>query len=171
MKSTILILFTPLILISCATLNFNWGETVAQEERTYQKVIELPENSKNEIYDKTREWMVKIFVDSESVIELTDKENGKIMGKYSQSDVTVAGMNATYQVRYTLIIEIKNNKSRITVENPFMISYVSPLVQGRQQVNSPIEKEVFINSLKENQWPALISSYESYIKKKENDDW
>jgi len=52
-----------------------------------------------------------------------------------------------------------------------MISTVSSLIQGRQQVNSKIIKEVFINSLKANQWHDLFMSYESYMSSKNKDNW
>ena len=171
MKLIIQILFTSIVFISCATINFDWGPVVKPEERIYQRVFEFPDLAKDEIFSKTRMWMVKIFNDSESVIEYSDKEEGKIMGKYSQSDVTVNGMNATYKVKYTLTIEIKQNKARLTIEDPFMISYVSPYLQGQQEVNSIIDKEVFINSLKENQWPNLVESYEFYMASKNEDNW
>lgn len=156
--------------MSCSTLKVDWGPTTTPEERVFQNVLEFPDYSQEKIFEKSREWMVKTFIDSESVVEYTNSEEGKIMGKYSQTDVTVTGVNANYHVRSVITIEAKDGKARVTIEDPYMISFVSPHVQGRQYVNSPIDKELFINSLKTNEWQAIIDSYSKYIST-ENEDW
>jgi len=45
-----------------------------------QKVHEI-DLTKNEIYDLSLEWMARTFFDNKEVVEIKDKENGKIIGK------------------------------------------------------------------------------------------
>ncbi|BCS94523.1 hypothetical protein DSLASN_01550 [Desulfoluna limicola] len=84
------------------------------EERVIQQVhnVDMP---KDQIFDKCLEWMAQTFVSSKAVIELKDKNNGKIIGK----GVTefVRGGLATIPCRYTIIIDIKDNKYRTTYDN------------------------------------------------------
>ncbi|WP_107822016.1 DUF4468 domain-containing protein [Mangrovibacterium marinum] len=46
-----------------------------------EQVIEVP-GTKDELYVKANEWMVRSFNNAKSVIQFQDKEAGKIMGKY-----------------------------------------------------------------------------------------
>jgi hypothetical protein len=86
---------------------------VPQEERSVQQVREV-RLSKDQIFDKSLEWMAQTFVDSKAVIELKDKDSGKIIGK----GVTKF-RNAVVDVpcRFTLILEAKDGKYRTTYSN------------------------------------------------------
>jgi hypothetical protein len=50
------------------------------EERSMQKVHDI-DLAKNEIYDKSLEWMAQTFSGSREVMELKDKDKGLIIGK------------------------------------------------------------------------------------------
>ncbi len=47
---------------------------------TFTDVVLIDSSSKDEIYLKAREWVAKTYNSSKSVIEIEDKENGKIIG-------------------------------------------------------------------------------------------
>lgn len=87
--------------------------TVPAEELTLQEVHDIV-LKKNVIFDRSIEWMMRTFVDSTQVIELQDKETGKIIGK---------GMTEFYNgnmptpCRFTMMIEVKDNKYRATYSN------------------------------------------------------
>lgn len=49
---------------------------------TYSEVIILDSTvNKSELYSRAREWFAKAFKSSKNVIQMDDKENGKIIGK------------------------------------------------------------------------------------------
>lgn len=73
------IILAGFILNGCATM---MGAKAAPEMRTFEKVIEISDKSKDQIYIKANGWFVETFNSAESVIEFQDKEAGKIMGKY-----------------------------------------------------------------------------------------
>ncbi len=86
---------------------------VSPEELTLQEVHEI-NLSKDAIFTKSLEWMAQAFAYSTQVIELQDKENGKIIGK---------GMTEFYNgdmptpCRFTMTIEAKDKKYRVTYSN------------------------------------------------------
>jgi len=47
----------------------------------YSEVVSLPNYSKDELFLKAQEWAVKTFVSSKQVVEVKDKEAGKIIAK------------------------------------------------------------------------------------------
>lgn len=47
----------------------------------YSKVIEVPGVSKSELYDRAYAWFVSTYKSAKDVIQMADKESGKIIGK------------------------------------------------------------------------------------------
>jgi hypothetical protein len=143
-----------LLLVGCANLT-----VVPTEERQLQNVTEI-NLSKNEIFDKTLEWMAQSFTDSKAVIELKDKENGKIIGKGMTSFTNVV---ANIPCRFTMIVEIKDNKYRTTYNN-FVGMWTGA---GSLEV----KEEGFINEVKVN-LNLLDKSLYSYLKNsKSSSNW
>jgi hypothetical protein len=48
---------------------------------TFQGVVKVDSTSKNELYSRAREWFAKTFNSANNVIQMDDKEAGKIIGK------------------------------------------------------------------------------------------
>lgn len=68
--------------------------------------------TKNELFIKANEWMVRTFKDAKSVIQFQDKEAGKIMGKYLMHSYSANNIDI-----YSLItIEVKDNATKIDIE-------------------------------------------------------
>jgi hypothetical protein len=87
------------------------------EDRSVQKVHDI-DLAKNEIYDRSLDWIARTFFDSKEVIELKDKDNGKIIGKGLTSFRGKVGwFSADIPCRFTLIVEAKDNKYRTTYTN------------------------------------------------------
>jgi hypothetical protein len=84
-------------LVGCAGL-----EIVPVEQRSLQCIHEV-NMSKDQIFDKSLEWMAQTYVDSKEVIEIKDKENGKIIGK-GLTRILINGIS-TLPCRYTFIID------------------------------------------------------------------
>ncbi len=58
------------------------GTVASSEKRTFKRIIEVPNRTKNSLYVSANSWFVDIFDYAGSVIEFTDKEQGRIIGKY-----------------------------------------------------------------------------------------
>jgi hypothetical protein len=109
----IYVIFLSVILYGCGTM---MGAKASEEARRFEKIIDIPNLSKSEIYIKANAWFVETFNSAESVIEFQDKEAGKIMGKYTYKyDEGVC----TYMVRQTISIDIRENKIRFIINDPY----------------------------------------------------
>lgn len=75
--------------------------------------------SKNDIYNGTLLWLAETFKSSKSVIELKDKELGKIIGNIALDlNIDRLGIWPVYQTyEFSLKIDIKDNKYRLTFTN------------------------------------------------------
>ena len=58
--------------------NFNLPFDEKSQKITYQDTLYIDDNSKNEIYDKLLGWTGRYFNSQESIIDYTDKVNGRI---------------------------------------------------------------------------------------------
>ena len=157
MKKVILFILFSIIVISfigCASL----GE-VPEEERTFQKIYDL-EMSKNEIYDKSLYWMAETFVDSKAVIEVRDKENGKIIGKGIMK-YFILGVKKL--VRYTMIIDIKEDKLRLTFKD-----YVAFYGEYNQHTTSDVT--LIIKRIQEH-LEIISEDLYTYLQEAKTEEW
>ena len=109
-KIIIIVAFT--IIISCVAPG--GFQIVPQEERIVRQIHEV-KLTKDEIFPKCLEWMAQTFVDSKEVVELKDKETGKIIGKGITN--FMSGGIVSIPCRYTIVIDIKDYKYRTTYKN------------------------------------------------------
>ena len=135
------------------------------EDRSMQKVHDI-DLTKDEIYDLSLEWMARTFFDTKEVIELKDKDNGKIIGKgITFFRGKIGWFSANIPCRFTLILEAKDNKYRATYNNFVGLygeNYSRPeLLEQKAYVDAVIAKLALIDE-----------DLYSYLKKsKSNADW
>lgn len=157
MKRLVPLLF---LLAGCAEM---MGNIVPPQERALEMVHEVP-LKKDEIFNRSLEWMAKTFVDSKEVIELKDKESGKIIGK---GIVTFTNMGmATIPCRYTLTIEAKDGKYRASFEN-LTAMWGS---EGGGANPQPLEYDSHINQVKP-KLTALDADLNAFLLEKKKQDW
>lgn len=74
-------------LFFCLTANAQQDEKmhgilpVKNEKICYSEVVEVPGVSKDELYNRAYTWFVKTYKSAKDVIQMADKESGKIIGK------------------------------------------------------------------------------------------
>ena len=154
--------FALVLFTGCATM---MGVKAPPEMRTFEKIIEIPNQTKSYLYIKANSWFVETFNSAESVIEFQDKEAGKIMGKYIFS---YAEGVYTYNVRQIVDIAIKDNKIKIVINNPL---FKATSGMGETYTNTsyrPLETQKGIDRARV-EWNNLANSLEEYLKK--NDEW
>jgi hypothetical protein len=78
----------------------------------YKGVVNVDSVSKQELYLRAREWFVNSFKQSNSVIQMDDKESGTIIGKGNTS-ISVNSMFGSVEygfIRFTVSVYIKDGK-------------------------------------------------------------
>jgi hypothetical protein len=127
-----------------------------------QKIISS-EKTKNQIFDSCMEWITKNFRSAKAVIQYQDKNEGKIICKgYT---VIKYGMGIPADTYFTLSIEMKDNKARITFEDAYMIVNIS-----NSKNESPIDNEFTFNECYKPVVEEMIFSLEKTINQKK-EDW
>lgn len=126
------------------------------EELIIQRVIEA-EKLADELFSLSLEWIAKNFRSAKSVIEVEDRASGKIIGR---GMIPVTYTIVPVDTFFTLTIEVKDGKARITVENAFMEMYAS----GRL-VRDNLELKAQMNKFRP-EVERLFDSYEQAIRAK-----
>lgn len=96
------------VLSGCAGL----AEAPASELQ-YQQVREV-DLTKDQIFDKTQEWLALTFVDSKEVIEVANRDTGKVIG---QGSTDIVDMMVVTPVTMTITVEAKPERYRLTFNN------------------------------------------------------
>jgi hypothetical protein len=93
---------------------------------TFTEVVSVDNSTnKQELYSRAREWFVKSFKSSKSVIEFEDKETGKIIGRGTFSAITEESMNDNEFIKNKGLVskELRERKSKGEVGSiSFLIS-------------------------------------------------
>jgi hypothetical protein len=135
------------------------------EERSMQKVHEI-DLTKNEIYDVSLEWMARTFFDNKEVIEIKDRENGKIISKgIVMFKGKIGWFSADIPCRFTMTLEAKDSKYRTTYNN-----FVA--LHGESQSRPvPLEEKAHVDAVKA-KLAVVDEDLFGYLKKsKSNPDW
>ncbi len=82
---------------------------------TYQRIVEVPEMKKDDIYNRVLNYFVYNYGSGKSVIQTQDKENGLIVGKGLYKDVHVGiSLVTTYIDAWHIVrVDIREGRARI----------------------------------------------------------
>ena len=162
MIAKILLSFVVAVLFSgCATT----ASTPVPEADKELQFIETMTISQDKAFDASVDWFAESFVDSKEVLELKDKERGKIIGKgvipqcFSMGSPST-GWGVVIKCRVTIIIEIKENRVRTTYKD------ITSL--GKDGATYPIFDKKY-NDEARAQITALQAKYVAYLSNKKND--
>lgn len=92
--------------------------TNAQSPVIYSEVIQVDSVSKNELYSRAKIWFVKTYKSSKDVLQLDDKEDGKIIGKAVMKYVPsfLSGSSATKgYINYTISVFVKEGRYKYEI--------------------------------------------------------
>ena len=83
----------------------------------YERVVEIPNKPKADLYKNAKQWFVDYFKSSKDVIQSEDKEDGKIVGKGIISVLFngAMGMKVMYDDKVSVQVDCKDNKYRIRI--------------------------------------------------------
>jgi hypothetical protein len=154
-----------LLLISSINYSFsqnNQGDSL--NEPTITEVITIDSTSSSQLYERAKIWLVKTFKSSKDVIQIDDKENGKIIAKgvvLYDAPAFVPGTNFSGYFEFILTIETKNNKFRYTFEGFRHVAYKDGYSGGAFENEKP-ECGTFI--LTKNNWYSIKAKGTNSIK-------
>jgi hypothetical protein len=135
------LIFISLLILSCAT--------VPPEQLLQQDIIDLNGMTKEQIYQKSLEWIANSFKSYKHVIEYQDKESGTIIGNI----VTPGAGIDLGSYESSIKIECKDNKSRLSIQPQNYITLngkLSPITGGTEYAieSTKVIKPLYIDFMK-----------------------
>lgn len=80
---------------------------------TYTEIVKASGN-KDELYSRSKEWFAKTYNSAQRVIQMDDKESGKIVGK---AMMQVYDNGDCGYINYTISISVKDGKYKYEINN------------------------------------------------------
>ncbi|QKZ15204.1 DUF4468 domain-containing protein [Spirosoma sp. KUDC1026] len=116
--------FLTLLLLSVSYLSHAQGSLsdvmpVKSGAVEYSDVVPVPSESKNQLFDKAKQWIVTYYPSATEALQLADKDGGMLIAKGSL--YTPWLFNMTYRsdgyLNHAIILEIKDGRYRYTVND------------------------------------------------------
>lgn len=79
----------------------------------FVEVVQVEGQAKDALYGRALEWFARTFNSAQAVLQLQDKDNGKLVGK-ALFDVTIKDISRfpAGRVHYTLTVQVKDGRYR-----------------------------------------------------------
>jgi len=134
------------------------------------EIIEIPNEEKEDIYNKARQWFSQYFVSGESVIDYEDKKEGVIIGNGISNNGSNSQMGmviSKFSFEYTIRIDTKDNKFKTTIT----VTNHKYTIQGKTYTNKNVNPTLIESSKKEAK--LITKKIKEYIQKKnqEKEEW
>ena len=117
-----ILLAATLLLVTACVPKVTMPNITPVNDASYQQVIDVPIQSKQQIFEKSKQWMAKTFVSSKQVIEYENLLEGKIIGNGSANltftyvSSLTGPVTQNYHARFSMTEDIKEGKARITFD-------------------------------------------------------
>ena len=112
---------------------------------TYQRIVEVPDMKKDDIYNRVLNYFVYNYGSGKSVIQTQDKENGQIIGKgiYDRLHTFSNGSGWVYLGTWHIVrIDVKDGKARIIITlTEYSEDYKGSLSSTNVSGEFPINKD------------------------------
>lgn len=117
---------------------------------TLTEVVEVPGATQAQLYSRAYEWVAKAYNSANAVVQMHDKESGKIIGKGVTRVLTRGGTELGY-VRHTLSIYVKDGKYKYELTG---LEHVSSTPGGHS--GGPLEQDKPLDIwLSASQWTRI----------------
>lgn len=123
MKKLLAVASVGLLFTGCATMV---PESAPENLTRYERVIDIPNTNKKEIFEGSKQWFAKSFKNSNSVIKYENLETGSIIGKGNMpygcdmGEVACALLETDRSKRtleFTVKVDAKDNRARVIFED------------------------------------------------------
>jgi hypothetical protein len=130
-------LFTIIVVLLSLTANAqNWPIDKETGKITFTEVVTIDSATKNDLYLRAREWFAKTYNDSKEVIQVDDKETGKIIGKaIYRVNVHSFGIHPGGIVNYTILLLVKDGRYKYEITDLYHEGGQSGLGSGGNLAN------------------------------------
>jgi len=143
------------LVVSCSALSTT---PATPEELELRKILSFEGQNKAELYDKSVLWVAENFNNSNNVIEISDPDAGKIIGKAVASCKANSLVNVRFQ--FTMKLDFKDEKARIIFDDWWTYNG-RPLVKiNNKELAAPVRAEL----------AKILEDYQNYISLKD-EDW
>lgn len=153
---------------------------------TFSTVVQVDGVGKNELYLRAHDWIIKSFNSAKDVVQLDDKDAGKIVCKTITTQSAGKGLfgKVVMDIYYLLTIEVRDDRYKITASN-FVHQYSEKLgpsnIEGQNsfeeyfRLKHPTKKEESLNmeiasKLSNFVW-STFDTAAAEINQVKNDDW
>ena len=157
LNSFIVTLFS-LFIIHCAL------PPKVDESMNIQRIIELPDQNQELLFTKSMEWFSTSFKSSKAVIDYSDIETGIIMGNGNMDYGGI--LTAGYDVLFSIKVDVKDNRSRITLGN-FILRIPASKYMGAVEAPMVVRDFEKVRPKLE----ALATNYVEYMNQNTESDW
>lgn len=144
--------------------------------KTYNEVVELNGFNKKQIFDYSKQWIAQSFNSANSVIQYSNENEGKIIGKgnikFPCTGYIECSAYANNKIQFTLTIDVKDDKARLSFDD--LGIYAPPGVYGGYRMPGGDGLPIWQHKHKPLVTTELKSVVQSYrnginISKKDND--
>lgn len=106
-----------LVMVGCVSL----PTATNKQMQSIMQVVEVNGKSKDQLFDESKIWIAKNFRSANNVIQYQDKAEGKILGRgfipFPCDGFIDCGTFGKDRVNFTIQIDTKDNKSRISISD------------------------------------------------------
>ncbi|MEY8241111.1 MAG: DUF4468 domain-containing protein [Cycloclasticus sp.] len=107
------LLLSALVVLLAGCSGYDYTN-VSPEQSEVGMVVDVPGADKDVLYDRAAVWIASTFVSANDVVQNKNKEAGRIMGRGVATIYITSGMTQVpYSYRYSIRIDVKDNKARI----------------------------------------------------------
>lgn len=135
---------------------------------TYSEVVYVDSSAnKQELYARAREWFAKAYKSSNNVIQMDDKESGKIVGK-ALMQVYHKALGANYNsgyINYTISVYVRDGRYRYEVTDFY---HTGQYVSGGNRIPDYGLCENMINTTHKSMGISYQKTYNYYLYQLDN---
>jgi hypothetical protein len=135
---------------------------------TYTEVVNVDTSlGKLELYSRAREWFAKAYNSSQNVIQMDDKESGKIVGK-ALTQVYHKALGSNYpsgHINYTISIYLKDGRYKYEITNFY---HTGQLVSGGNRIEDYGACEEMIDTKKKTWGMSYQKTFTYYLLQLDN---
>lgn len=147
---------------------YNYHSMPINEETgkvTYTLIKEVPEVSKDELFLRAMTWVNQTYNSGKSVIQFSDKESGKIMGK-ANVDALGKALGMVYKIgyfSYSFTIQVKDGKYKYEVTDIFHNTIEPEKIASVGPIEKEEPKVGFMFAPSKKQWKDMKMGFEAEI--------
>ncbi|MEL7600563.1 MAG: DUF4468 domain-containing protein [Proteiniphilum sp.] len=125
---------------------------------TFSEVVQVDSLSKNDIFLRAHDWIIKTFNSAKDVIQFADKDAGKIVCKTVTGATVGKGWNKVTidPVFYLLTIEVRSGRYKITASN-FVHEYSVGMGAMKTSGSNPLESYYLLASPTKKEYETNIA--------------